>query len=144
VFEVLETLNERIKDDQLSPELCWPLIQMEEALGDSTLTYRSKLMERVHKAYQESAITSSESVSELDIIKYLNIVPCRVPLDYKLGQKIVNAILSAPNGPEHQLTLLRETFKLAFSKPGFQELLEGLELDEIEQLNELVQLANEK
>ena len=51
------------------------------------------MMDRVHKVYQESAISAAENVSELEIIKYLNMVPCRVPLDYKLGQRIVNGIL---------------------------------------------------
>lgn len=59
------------------------MIQMEYALGDFAITYESKMMERVHRVYQDIAL--SGGVSDLEIIKYLNTVPCRVPLDYKLG-----------------------------------------------------------
>ena len=62
----------------------------------------------------------------------------------QLGKKVVQGIITGSNTLDYQLDLLRETFKLAFSKPGFQEHLEGLELEEIKNLDKLVALANEK
>jgi hypothetical protein len=39
-------------------------------------------------------------------------------------------------------TLLTETLKLAFSKPGFQSLLEGLEIDDIKNLDEILEVSD--
>jgi hypothetical protein len=43
---------------------------------------------------------------------------------------------------EERLTLLVDTLKLAFSKPGFQSILTGLELDDIQGYKEMIWKAD--
>ena len=43
---------------------------------------------------------------------------------------------------DQRLELLIETLKLAFSKPGFQPILEGLELDAIDNFSEMIDKAD--
>lgn len=117
IVDYLDKINAIISDAQLTPDLCISLILLEQKLDVYFMTQEMEMIKRAHEIYQQRGL--SGEISELAIIEYFDIVNCKVPIDMQLGKKVVQGIITGSNTLDYQLDLLRETFKLAFSKPVF-------------------------
>lgn len=80
----------------------------------------------VHKKFQNSKFETAAQI--LELVEYLNIITCSQQVETRIGKILVSSILERGLPVEERAALLKETLKLAFSKPGYQRLLQGLNL----------------
>ena len=104
ISKLFDKIDSQTVDKDLSIDLCMILFEIERSLNDRELS-QSQMLKRAHKSFQSQVVGKSDNASS--ILRYLEIAPCAIQMDPKLGKTILDGLANPSGSIQEQMDLVR-------------------------------------